>query len=135
MKGRESGRGVHQWRRARREAGGKERQGEGQVMTDIPSIEHDFRRILNSRRSRVETTKMAEGLFQKINEFYGTLKDESAKMTFRADYKRLAETRFGLPSSRSDTTKSRLTTLIFDHARNLKGVEATKEKLSELGDF
>jgi hypothetical protein len=135
MKGRESRRGVHQWRRARREAEGEERQGGGKVVTDIPSIEHDFRRILNSRRSRVETTKMVECLFQKINEFYGTLKDESAKTNFRADYKSLAETSFGLPSSRSDTTKSRLTTLILDHARNLKGAEATKEKLGELGDF
>jgi hypothetical protein len=115
MTGRESGRGVHQWRLA-----GVKPRVDGKFVAGIPSIEHDFRRILNSRRSRVETTKMAECLFQKINEFYGTLKDESAKMNFRVDYTRLAETRFGLPSSRSDTTKSRLTTLIFDHARNLK---------------
>jgi hypothetical protein len=105
-------------------------------MTDIPSIERDFRRILNSRRSMVEMIRMAERLFQKINEFHSTLKDESAKANFRADYTRLAETRFGLSSSRSDTAKSRLTSLILDHARKLKEVEATKEKLNrELGDF
>ena len=56
----------------------------------------------------VEMTKMAGGLFQKINAFYGTLSDENAKAQFRADYTKLAETRFGLPPSRIDTNSSRL---------------------------
>ena len=103
---------------------------------DIPSIEREYRRIMNSRRSTVEMTKMADRLFQKINEFYGTLADESAKTGFRNDYIRLAETGFGLKPTRSDTSKSRLTALMLDHARNLKAVEATKDELSsELGDF
>jgi hypothetical protein len=51
--------------------------------------------------------------FQKINEFYGTLTDENAKAQFRADYVRLAETRFGVPQSRSDTNNDRLAALIF----------------------
>jgi hypothetical protein len=51
-------RGVHQWRLA-----GVKPRVDGKFVADIPSIEHDFRRILNSRRSRVETTKMAEWPF------------------------------------------------------------------------
>ena len=102
---------------------------------DIPSIECEYRRIMNSRRSTVEMTKMADRLFQKINDFYGTLADESAKAEFYNDYIRLAETGFGLKSTRSDTSKSRLTALMLDHARNLKAVEAGKEKLNrELGE-
>ena len=103
---------------------------------DVKSIERDYRRIMNSRRSMVEMTKSADRLFQKINEFYATIGDEQAKTQFRTDYIRLAEAGAGIPPSRSDTNKSRLNALILDHARNLKAVEATKEKLnSELGDF
>jgi hypothetical protein len=74
--------------------------------------------------------------FQKINEFYGTLTDENAKAQFRADYVRLAETRFGVPQSRSDTNNDRLAALILDHSRKMKKVETTQEKLNlGLGDF
>ena len=103
---------------------------------DMPSIEGEYRRIMKSRRSMVQKTKMADRLFQKINGFYGSLKDENAKTRFRADYVKLAETKFGLPRTSSDTNNGRLTVLMLDHARNLEEVEATKEKLSrELGDF
>jgi len=48
----------------------------------------------------------------------------------------LAETRFGLPPARSATTNNQLADLMIEHARNLKAVEATTEKLNrELGDF
>lgn len=103
---------------------------------DIESIEREYRRIMKSRRSMVEMTKMADGLFQRISAFFGTLNDETAKSEFRSAYTRLAETRFGVPPSRSDTNSSRLATLMLDHSRNLKEVEATTEKLNEqLGDF
>lgn len=103
---------------------------------DIESIEREYRRIMKSRRSMVEMTKMADGLFQRISAFFGTLNDETAKSEFRSAYTRPAETRFGVPPSRSDTNSSRLATLMLDHSRNLKEVEATTEKLNEqLGDF
>jgi curved DNA-binding protein CbpA len=103
---------------------------------DIASIESEYRRIMKSRRSLADMTRLADRLFQKINEFYGTLTDENAKAQFRADYVRLAETRFGVPEARSETTGGRLAALLVDHSRNLKEVEATKEKLNkELGDF
>lgn len=70
---------------------------------DMPSIEGEYRRIMKSRRSMVQKTKMADRLFQKINGFYGSLKDENAKTRFRADYVKLAETKFGLPRTSSDT--------------------------------
>lgn len=105
-------------------------------MVDIPSVEQTYRRILKSRRSTVYKTEMANQLFQNINGFYGTLKDENAKAQFRSDYVRLAEMRFGLPTGNSATTNNRLADLMIEHARNLKTVEAATEKLNrELGDF
>ncbi len=126
-------------RRARRPASSKaghdDFQKQGHIM-DIPSIEREYRRIVKSRRSMVEMTKMADGLFQRISAFYGTLNDETAKSAFRSAYNRLAETTFGVPPARSDTNSSRLAALMLDHSRNLKEVEATIEKLNEqLGDF
>ena len=103
---------------------------------DIPSIKREYHRIMKSRKSMVEMTRMADGLFQKVNAFYGALQDENTKAQFRADYIKLAETGFGLPPSRTDTNGSRLASLMVDHARNLKEVEAQKEKLDRaLGDF
>jgi hypothetical protein len=103
---------------------------------DMQSIEREYRRIMKSRRSMVKMTQLADGLFQRISAFYGTLNDETAKSEFRNAYTRLAETRFGVPPARSDTNSSRLATLMLDHSRNLKEVEATTEKLNEqLGDF
>jgi hypothetical protein len=103
---------------------------------DTASIESEYRRIMKSRRSLIDMTRLADRLFQKINEFYGTLTDENAKAQFRADYVSLAEKRFGVPESRSETSSAKLTALMLDHARNLKEVEGTKEKLNkELGDF
>jgi hypothetical protein len=103
---------------------------------DTPAIEREYRRIMKSRKSMIEMTKMAEGLFQNINAFYGTLKDENAKAHFRGDYTKLAETRFGLTASRTDTNSSRLVDLMLNHARNLKEVEAKTEELNRgLGDF
>jgi hypothetical protein len=105
-------------------------------MVDITSIESEYRRIMKSRRSMVEMTKMADRLFQTVSDFYATLSNEDEKTQFRTDYIRLAETGISLPHSRSDTNKTRLATLMLDHARNLKAIEATKEKLNrELGDF
>jgi hypothetical protein len=105
-------------------------------MIDVPSIEKTYRRILKSRRSMVYKTEMANQLFQNINGFYGALKDGSAKAQFRADYVRLAEMRFGLPTGNSATTNNRLADLMIEHARNLNTVEVATEKLNrELGDF
>src|SRR6476661_1502952 len=100
-------------------------------MVDIPNIEQTYRRILKSRRSMVHKTEMANQLFQNINGFYGTLKDENAKAQFRSDYVRLAEMRFGLPATLSDTNNSRLVDLMTDHVRNLKTFEAATEKLNQ----
>ena len=55
---------------------------------DIESIEREYRRIMKSRRSMVEMTKMADGLFQRISAFFGTLNDETAKSEFRSAYTR-----------------------------------------------
>ena len=77
-------------------------------MVDVPTIEQTYRRIMKSRRSNVHETEMANQLFQNINGFYGTLPDETAKSQFRAEYVRLAETRFGLPPARSATTNNQL---------------------------
>ena len=75
-------------------------------MVDVPQIDRDFRRILNSRRAMPEMTKMADRLFQKINEFHASLKDEQAKSQFRTDYRTLVETKFPLPPASSPTNQN-----------------------------
>ena len=102
---------------------------------DVPQIEREFRRVLKSRKSMLQREAMAERLFQKINEFHASLADDRARSQFRADYRSLAEAKFVMPSS-SVADKTPLVDRILDHARNLKEVEATREKLNrELGDF
>jgi hypothetical protein len=44
-----------------------------------------------------EKMKMADRLFQNINEFHASLKDDQTKSQFRADYTTLVETKFPLP--------------------------------------
>jgi hypothetical protein len=98
-------------------------------MTDLTVIERDIRRILKSHRSIVQQTAMAESLFQRINGLLASITDERTRSQFRADYKALIERTFG-------QSKTRVAELFLDHARNLKEVEATSEKLNrELGDF
>ena len=46
----------------------------------IAQIENDLRRIMNSRKSIVERTKMADTLCQKVNEYHALLQDENAKV-------------------------------------------------------
>jgi hypothetical protein len=102
---------------------------------DVPQIEREFRRILKSRKSMPQRDAMAERLFQKISEFHASLADDRARSQFRADYGALAEAKFVMPSS-SAADQTPLVDRILDHARNLKEVEATREKLNrELGDF
>jgi hypothetical protein len=102
---------------------------------DIAQIENDLRRILNSRKSIVERTKMADKLCQKVNEYHTLLQDEDAKVRFRKDYKALIEAK--LPAAMARTTsRSRVLNQMIDHAKNLEKVEAIGEKLNrELGDF
>jgi hypothetical protein len=105
-------------------------------MIDVMQIERDFIRILNSKRSLIEKTKMVDRLLQKINEYHTSLKDDAARSRFRSEYRTLVETKFPKSSSSAQTNRSRLTELMLDHARNLKEVEATRENLNrELGDF
>jgi|SoimicMinimDraft_17_1059745.scaffolds.fasta_scaffold302856_1 hypothetical protein len=101
---------------------------------DVPQIEREFRRILKSRKSMPQREAMAERLFRKINEFHASLADDRARSRFRADYRALAEAKFVMPPSSADQTS--LVDRFLDHARNLKEVEAIREKLNrELGDF
>jgi hypothetical protein len=103
-------------------------------MIDLSQIEHDIRRILTSHRSIVQRTTTAEQLIQRINGLHASLTDDRARSQFRADYRGLAERLLG--SSTPTGNKARLATLLLDHARNLKEVEAAQEKLNrELGDF
>jgi hypothetical protein len=45
---------------------------------DITQIENDLRRIMNSRKSIVERTKMADTLCQKVNEYHALLQERSS---------------------------------------------------------
>src|ERR1700745_763148 len=103
---------------------------------DIPQVEREFRRILNSHKSVLQKQAMADRLCQKINEFYGSLTDDQARSQFRANYRTLVENKFGSSLSSAPAGQAPLIERITDHARNLKEVEATREKLNrELGDF
>ena len=98
---------------------------------------------MNSRKSIVERTKMADTLCQKVNEYHALLQDENARVQFRRDYrvqfrrdyKALIETKLHSATGRT-TSRSRVLNQMFDHAKNLEKVEAIGEKLNrELGDF
>jgi hypothetical protein len=103
---------------------------------DNRQIEREFRRILNSSKSLPQKEVMADRLCQKINEFYASLADDRARSQFRANYRTLAETKFGSSPSSAPGTQGSLIERMIDHARNLKEAEATREKLNrELGDF
>jgi hypothetical protein len=83
-----------------------------------------------------EKEAMTDRLCQKVNEFYASLTDDQARSQFRANYRTLAETKFGSSPASAPTTQAPLIERIVDHARNLKEAEATREKLNrELGDF
>jgi hypothetical protein len=105
-------------------------------MIDFSPLEREFRRILNSHQSMVHRKIMADQLFQKINAMHAGLADDQARSQFRNAYREFAERSFPLPRSFQPTNQTRLKELFLDHARNLKEVEATQEKLNrELGDF
>jgi hypothetical protein len=79
---------------------------------------------------------MANQLFQKINQIHTSLSDDQARSQFRAAYRAFVENSCTLPATYQPTNQTRLKELFLDHARNLKEVEATTEKLNrELGDF
>jgi hypothetical protein len=102
---------------------------------DIAQFENDLRRIMNSRKSIVERTKMADTLCQKVNEYHALLQDENAKVQFRRDYKALIEAKLPAATGRI-TSRSRVLDQMIDHAMNLEKAEAIGEKLNrELGDF
>jgi hypothetical protein len=101
---------------------------------DIAKIDNDLRRIMNSRKSIVERTKMADTLCQKVNEYHAVLQDENAKQ-FRRDYKALIAAKLAVATGRT-TSRSRVLDRMINHANNLEKVEAIGEKLNrELGDF
>jgi hypothetical protein len=103
---------------------------------DIAQIEKDLRRILSSRRSIVERTKMADRLCQKVNAYHALLQNENARVQFRTGYKALIERSLSPPTPPLFTNKSGLIKQMLDHANSLKQVEAIGEKLNrELGDF
>jgi hypothetical protein len=105
-------------------------------MIDSAQIERDFRRILNSRRSGIEMTKMFDRPSRKINEHYSSLKEDAAKARFRSEYRAIVETKFPVPIGDASSNKSRLIQLMLDHAHSLKEVEEAQEKLNHaLGDF
>ena len=105
-------------------------------MTDLTLIERDIGRILNSHRSMVYRTASVEKLLQRINGLHTAMTDDRHRLQFRSDYKALIERTFGQAPSDGTGGKARLAQLFLDHARNLKEVEAAKEKLDrELGDF
>jgi hypothetical protein len=105
-------------------------------MIDLSQIERDIRRILSSHKSTVQRTATADQLFQRINGLHAALTDDRARSQFRADYRALAERLLASPPSPLTGNKARLAERFLDHARNLKEVEATQEKLNrELGDF
>ena len=105
-------------------------------MINFSPLEREFRRILHSHQSMVHRQGMADRLFQKINGMHAGLPDDQARLQFRTAYRDFAEKSFALPESFQPSNQTRLKTLFLDHARNLKEVEATQEKLNrELGDF
>jgi hypothetical protein len=105
-------------------------------MTDFSVIERELRRIQKSHRSVVDRTAMANKLSQTVDGLHASIPDEPTRSEFRAGYRALVERTFTQSPGDPTTNKARIGGLLLEHARNLKEVEAAREKLNrELGDF
>jgi hypothetical protein len=105
-------------------------------MTDLSLIERELRRIQKSHKSVVDRTAMTTKLLQTVDGLHTSIPDEPTRSQFRAEYRALVERTFGQSPGDPTTNKARIGGLLLEHARNLKEVEAAREKLNrELGDF
>jgi hypothetical protein len=105
-------------------------------MIDISPIERELRRVLHSHQSIVQRTAMVDRLCQQINSIHAVLPDDQARSQFRAAYRAFVENSCKLPATHQPTNQTRLKQMLLNHAKNLKDVGATTEKLNrELGDF